>query len=137
MRNSILIITGILTSWWLASCASLPPQSAGAEDRVTVGTAQKEIRIGMSGADVLTTLGSPNLVSTDAERLEVWVYDRISTEIVRSDVRAGVWLLGSSTLSGASGNRNTETTVQKTLTVIVKFDAASRVRDFAYHSSRF
>jgi hypothetical protein len=76
-------------------------------------------------------------VSTDAERREVWAYDRISTEIVQSDVKAGVWLLGSSTLSGVSGGLKTATTSQRTLTIIVKFDAESRVRDFAYHSSRF
>lgn len=121
----------------LASCATMTPQSTAVEEKLTVGTAQREIRLGMSGSDVLSALGSPNLVSTDAERLEVWVYDRISTEIVRSDVRAGVWLLGSSTLSGVSGARNVETTRQRTLTVIVKFDDESLVRDFAYHSSRF
>jgi len=121
----------------LPSCATLTPQSVNAEEKLTVGTAQREIRIGMSGADVISVLGSPNLVSTDAERREVWAYDRISTEIVQSDVKAGVWLLGSSTLSGVSGGLKTATTSQRTLTIIVKFDAESRVRDFAYHSSRF
>lgn len=135
MPKSILILS--LMAFSLASCATVTSHSNAAEEKLTVGTAQREIRIGMSGVDVLSALGSPNLVSTDGERMEVWVYDRISTEIVRSDVRAGVWLLGSSTLSGASGARNTETTSQRTLTVIVKFDADARVRDFAYHSSRF
>lgn len=121
----------------LPSCATLTPQSVNAEEKLTVGTAQREIRIGMSGADVISVLGSPNLVSTDAERREVWAYDRISTEIVQSDVKAGVWLLGSSTLSGVSGGLKTATTSQRTLTIIVRFDAESRVRDFAYHSSRF
>jgi len=121
----------------LPSCATLTPQSVNAEEKLTVGTAQREIRIGMSGADVISVLGSPNLVSTDAERREVWAYDRISTEIIQSDVKAGVWLLGSSTLSGVSGGLKTATTSQRTLTIIVKFDAESRVRDFAYHSSRF
>jgi len=121
----------------LPSCATLTPQSVNAEEKLTVGTAQREIRIGMSGADVISVLGSPNLVSTDAERREVWAYDRISTEIVQSDVKAGVWLLGSSTLSGVSGGLKTATTSQRTLTIIIRFDAESRVRDFAYHSSRF
>ena len=121
----------------IPSCATLTPQSAAEEQKLTVGTAQREIRIGMSGADVISVLGSPNLVSTDAERREVWAYDRISTEIIQSDVKAGVWLLGSSTLSGVSGGRKTSTTSQRTLTIIIRFDAESRVRDFAYHSSRF
>ena len=40
-------------------------------DRVTVGTVQREVNVGMSGADVLQILGSPNIVSTDEERREV------------------------------------------------------------------
>ena len=135
MLKSIMMVSLIVLM--LPSCATLTPQSVNAEEKLTVGTAQREIRIGMSGADVISVLGSPNLVSTDAERCEVWAYDRISTEIVQSDVKAGVWLLGSSTLSGVSGGLKTATTSQRTLTIIIKFDAESRVRDFAYHSSRF
>jgi outer membrane protein assembly factor BamE (lipoprotein component of BamABCDE complex) len=121
----------------LPSCATLAPQSLHEEEKLTVGTAQREIRIGMSGADVINVLGSPNLVSTDADRNEVWAYDRISTEVVQTDLNAGVWVLGSSALGGASGGRKTDSTSQRTLTIIVRFDSASRVRDFAYHSSRF
>ncbi len=135
MPKSILMVS--LMVLLLESCATLSPQSVSTEETLTVGTAQREIRVGMSGADVISVLGSPNLVSTDSERREVWAYDRISTEIVQTDVKAGVWLLGSSTLSGASGGRKTDTTSQRTLTIIIRFDAESRVRDFAYHSSRF
>lgn len=135
MLKSIMMISLIVLM--LPSCATLAPQSLNAEEKLTVGTAQREIRIGMSGADVISVLGSPNLVSTDAERHEVWAYDRISTEIVQTDVNAGIWVLGSSALGGASGGRKTENTSQRTLTIIVRFDAESRVRDFAYHSSRF
>ena len=45
-------------------------------DRMTVGKVQKEIRVGMSGAEVAEVLGSPNIVSTDEERREVWIYDK-------------------------------------------------------------
>lgn len=135
MFKSVMVASLIVLV--LPSCATLTPQSVNGEEELTVGTAQREIRIGMSGADVISVLGSPNLVSTDAERREVWAYDRISTQIVQTDLRAGVWLLGSSTLSGANGGVKTDTTSQRTLTIIVRFDAESRVRDFAYHSSRF
>lgn len=135
MLKSILMVGLIVLV--LPSCATLAPQSVNSEEKLTVGTAQREIRIGMSGADVITVLGSPNLVSTDTERREVWAYDRISTEIVQTDLKAGVWVLGGSALGGASGGRKTDTTSQRTLTIIVRFDDDSRVRDFAYHSSRF
>ena len=40
-------------------------------DKLTVGIVQKEVKVGMSGADIVGVLGSPNIVSTDAERREV------------------------------------------------------------------
>jgi len=97
--------------------------------RLTVGTVQREVRKGMSGAEVLEALGSPNIVSTDESGLEVWVYDRFATDVVTSE-SVGTLIL----LSGSSGAASR---TQRTLTVIIKFDENKRVRDFAYHSSRF
>ena len=112
-----------------------------ADENVTVGTVQREIRIGMSSAEVVEVMGSPNIVSTDADRTEVWVYDKIATQSARADARAGVLLLGfgphGGGLASGSGRNTTSATSQRTLTVIIKFDADDRVRDFAYHTSRF
>ncbi|MCK5215855.1 MAG: outer membrane protein assembly factor BamE [Candidatus Omnitrophica bacterium] len=99
-------------------------------DRLTVGTVQKEIKVGMSSADVAQILGSPNVVSTDEERREVWIYDKISTDVVYSASGAGLKFLTSGSAGAASKS-------QRTLTVIIKFDFDGQVRDFAYHTSRF
>lgn len=114
-------------------------------DRMTVGNVQKEVKVGMSGADVAQVLGSPNIVSTDDERREVWVYDKISTDTAYSSSNSGVNSLilglasGITGSVGAGGNSasGANSTSQKTLTVIIKFDKAGKVRDFAYHTSRF
>ena len=114
-------------------------------DRVTVGTVQKEIRVGMSGAEVAQALGAPNIVSTDELRREVWIYDKFSTDVVYSTSNGGVAALifggGGSVGGGTGGNVGRSTGAasasQKTLTVIIKFDEASKVRDFAYHTSSF
>ncbi len=114
-------------------------------DRVTVGKVQKEIRIGMSGAEVAEVLGSPNIVSTDEERREVWIYDKIATDHAYSESRGGVMALilgwGGSAAGAASGSVNqsagASSTSQRTRTVIIKFDKEGKVRDFAYHTSRF
>ncbi len=114
-------------------------------DRMTVGKVQKEIRIGMSGAEVAQVLGSPNIVSTDEERREVWIYDKIATDTVYSESRGGVSALifgwGGSVAGGAAGSASqsagASSTSQRTLTVIIKFNKEGTVRDFAYHSSRF
>jgi outer membrane protein assembly factor BamE (lipoprotein component of BamABCDE complex) len=122
------------------ACASVTQQAndvataAAAGDRVTVGTVQREIRVGMSGAEVVTALGAPNIVSTDERRREVWVYDRIATESVSSSSSGGVNALF---LAGVGGRTGVARTSQRTLTVIVRFDEQARVRDFSYRSSSF
>jgi outer membrane protein assembly factor BamE (lipoprotein component of BamABCDE complex) len=118
---------------------------APAPGDLTVGTVQKEIRVGMSGAEVAAVLGSPNIVSTDEERREVWIYDKISTDVAYSTSNGGLSALilggGSSVGGGVGGSAGRSagaaSTSQKTLTVIIKFDNDKKVRDFAYHTSRF
>jgi hypothetical protein len=114
-------------------------------DRVTVGVVQKEIYLGMSGAEVVSVIGSPNIVSTDAERNEVWVYDKLATDVAYSDSTAGVLglIFGPIGSAGAGGSASgtyssgARSRSQRTLTVVINFDANDRVRDFAYHTSRF
>jgi len=110
-------------------------------DRVTVGTVQKEIRVGMSGAEVAAVLGSPNIVTTDTERRETWVYDKISSEVAYSKSEGSVIGLIFSSSGGGLGAGGTsagaKSTSQRTLTVIIKFDENKLVRDFSYHTSSF
>lgn len=103
------------------------------EKTLTVGKVQREIRVGMTNAQVAEILGSPNVVSTDEQRREVWIYDKIATETATSSNQGGVNVL----ILGIGGGSGASSTTQRTLTVIVKFDADSKVRDFAYHTSRF
>jgi outer membrane protein assembly factor BamE (lipoprotein component of BamABCDE complex) len=114
-------------------------------DKLTVGTVQKEIKVGMSSADVASVLGAPNMVTTDSQRREVWVYDKVSTERVYSTSSGGVGVLGlvfggdGGGLGGGSysGNSGAGSTTQRTLTIIIKYDENSLVRDFAYRQSSF
>lgn len=137
----------------LAGCMSTKQhyqQTHGIQERqMTVGTVQKEIRKGMSGADVAEVLGSPNIVTTDGEGREVWVYDKISTDETYSKDSGGVGMvllvggLAGNTVAGGLGHggysrsAGAESKTQRTLTVVIKFDEEKKVRDFSYHSSRF
>lgn len=118
----------------LAACQSASTHRKDVEDtsgqQMTVGKVQREIHVGMSSAQVAQVLGSPNVVTTDAERREVWVYDKVSTTTARSSTRGGLGRL-------ILGRDSASNTSQKTLTVIVNFDEQGTVRDFAYHTSRF
>jgi outer membrane protein assembly factor BamE (lipoprotein component of BamABCDE complex) len=155
MRGSFLVILGVVASASLAACQSAQRHAQDVEaanadaNRLTVGTVQREIRVGMSGADVASVLGSPNIVTTDEQRREVWVYDRIATTRAYSTSSGGVSALvlgavigggaGAGGIGGAGYNSGAgaSATTQKTLTVVIKFDEQGLVRDFAYHTSTF
>ena len=133
----------------LAGCMSASQHRAEVNnpvgDRMTVGTVQKEIHVGMSGAEVASVLGSPNIVSTDEQRREVWIYDKISTTVAYSQSSGGIAALvfgaGDDVGGGGLGHMNrsagASSSSQRTLTVIIKFDDDKKVRDFAYHTSSF
>jgi len=145
----------------LAVAASLPligcmsahqhyQQTHGAQERqMTIGIVQKEIRKNMAAAQVAEVLGSPNIVTTDAEGREVWVYDKISTDVTYSNDSGGlgaILLIGSASGGTAGGglgsgsysrSAGAQSKTQRTLTVVIKFDEQKKVRDFAYHASRF
>jgi outer membrane protein assembly factor BamE (lipoprotein component of BamABCDE complex) len=119
------------------------------EREMTVGIVQKEIRQGMSQADVAAALGSPNIVTKDGTGKETWIYDKIATEasysrssseigagggaagIAGSTLLLGIISGGHSQASGASSS------TQKTLTVIIKFNEQNQVDSFSYHASKF
>ncbi len=121
----------------LAGCASAQYHKNKVQDDskdfLTVGKVQREIKIGMSSAEVAEVLGSPNVVTTDEDRREVWVYDKVSSNVTYSNSNgyATLILIGTDRYSGS------QATQQKTLTIIIKFDKEGKVRDFAYHSSKF
>jgi outer membrane protein assembly factor BamE (lipoprotein component of BamABCDE complex) len=107
--------------------------ASDARSRLTLGTVQREIRVGMSGEEVVSVLGAPNMVTTDEARRESWVYDRLATEHAYSSSAGGANVL----FLGVSGRSGAGQTTQRSLTVIVRFDDARRVRDFSYRSSSF
>ena len=127
---ALLVLSACSAADHTASVAS----AQAANDLLTLGTVQREIRIGMSGGEVVSALGSPNMVTTDERRRETWVYDRISTQNVYSASSGGVNALF---LAGFGARTGAASTSQRTLTIIIRFDDAGRVRDFSYRSSSF
>lgn len=140
--RAYLWLTAVLA---LAGCMTAGEHRAAldseSDQRLTVGKVQREIRVGMSGAEVAQVLGTPNIVTTDEERREVWVYDRVSSESVHSESRGGIAALifGGDVFVGgtASTGAGARSSTQRTLTVVIKFDREARVRDFSYHATQF
>ena len=148
-RNFFFVLIAIL----IVSCVSATQHrqdvSNTEADRISVGKVQREIRVGMSSAKVVEVLGSPNMVTTDEKRREVWVYDKIATDHAYSTSSGGISALIIGGISGGSGaggggigsgfskNTGAASTSQRTLTIIIKFDEENKVRDFAYRQSSF
>ena len=130
--KAFIAIVGISVISLSCSVPKLPEGDSSAE-RLTAGTVQREIRKGMTGGEVATVLGSPNIVTSGPNGTEVWVYDRTFSEVSTASAGTGVWFLIGTTSQDAGVRRST----QSTLTVVVKFDADKKVADVAYHQSKF
>tara|TARA_B100000767_G_C19718523_1_gene516124 strand:- start:1022 stop:1417 length:396 start_codon:yes stop_codon:yes gene_type:complete len=120
-----------LSVFLLQSCATQAVKND--EDGITVGTVQKEISVGMIASDVVTILGSPNIVTTNDIGGETWVYDKVSRDISYENSSSGASLL----LIGAFNNSGSSSSSQKTLTIIINFDNQSKVSTLKYHTSTF
>jgi hypothetical protein len=127
------------------------------EDRaLTLGSVQKQIKVGTSQADVAAALGSPNIVTGDSSDREVWIYDKVASESSFSsdsgNVSAslngtanfpsptGTGPNGSLSGSGSGGyfkSAGAVSSTQRTLTVIIKFTAGKAVESVSYNSTRF
>lgn len=132
---SLLLI--ITASYGCMSAAehqsSLPSTQA---EEMTVGVVQKEIRVGMSGADVAQALGSPNIVTKDSAGNETWIYDKIASEVSYSKDAGGTGLI-INLFGGYNREAGAVSTTQKTLTVVIKYDDKGLVESFSYHASKF
>ena len=131
IRQGLLILVGFCFAFGVSGCGG--KQAEIKEDRLTVGRVQGEVKVGMSAAQVAELLGSPNIVTTDEKRREVWIYDKVSTDRVdtASSSYAGLIILGTNSSDRSSSQR------QRTLTIIIKYDEEKKVRDFAYNSTQF
>ena len=119
------------------------------EQQMTLGLVQRNIKVGTSQADVAEILGSPNIVTQDANGLETWIYDKVSSNTAYGSSGFGVGLGGFGGGYGSGGlggglanvgynkNGGVNQSVQKTLTVVLKFDNNHNVSSFTYHMSAF
>lgn len=115
-------------------CLKHPETCSPAQDTtMTLGVAQRDVKIGTSQDQVALALGSPNIVTTDSDGKETWIYDKVSsvTSYNTSGFAVGIILAGY-----GKGKENAQSS-QKTLTIVIKFDKNKKVESFQYHMSSF
>lgn len=135
-KKSLFLVALAAVSVAFSGCsekARQREQRAHKDREFTMGVVQKEVRVGMTEADVVTALGSPNMVTRDAEGRTTWVYDKIASEASESRSSGGFSLI----LFGFDKSAAASSSTQKTLTVIIKFNEQQQVETFTYHSSKF
>lgn len=142
------ILLLILVSLVLSACAQVSDLrksvNESSDQKLTLGMAQKEIRVGMSEADVATALGSPNMVTKDRDGIETWIYDKVSTQYAYATSSGGISGLilgiggGIAGVGGAGVNQSAgaASSTQRTLTIIIKFKD-NLVKEFTYNSTSF
>ena len=140
----IKILTAIFLLFLLGHCEKEVKHSPENLNKLTLGKVQQTLKKGMSQGEIVVALGSPNMVTSDADGLETWVYDKLSTEQTSSSKKKGFNLLGGAigsklgvgaTAGSSSKNSNTSTS-QKTLTVVLKF-VEKKLETFTYNASSF
>lgn len=161
-RFACVLIPVSITLTGCMSAMEHHQELADTHDRsMTLGLVQKQIAVGTPQNQVAIALGSPNIVTRDNNNQETWIYDKIASEASFSQDFGGANAfisgqggLGSNTnsigfpipfpgsLNGSvGGNYNKQSgaasITQRTLTVIVKFDARNQVETVSYHSSKF
>jgi len=141
----IMIVALVALATWVGAAAGGDKEKTPAPSAFTLGVVQKELRPGQSQADVAERLGSPSILTRDADGREAWVYDKVSSEVEVSSGNVGVAGAGSGvggTFAGilgiTAGKRSEKAkSSQKTLTVVIRFSAAGTVESFTWHDSRF
>ena len=117
---------------------------------LSYGMIKKNLTVGSTTqADVLTLFGSPNNMTTSGRGNEIWVYDKVRTELSsdsqRSSVGGGVGVgagFGGGAVGGMIGGSNSTSSSSmvsstNTLTVIMEFNKRNILVDYSARQGRF
>ena len=137
-------LTATFLLLFLSHCEKEVRHSPDNINKLTLGKVQQTLKKGMSQGEIIVALGSPNMVTSDANGLETWVYDKLSTEVNSNSQKKSFNLLGGVIGSkigvgatGGSSLKNSNTTSsQKTLTVVLKF-IGKKLETYTYNASSF
>ena len=125
LRIMKILIPIVASTFVVAGCQYNPlatiPARKQETQKITLGSVQSQVKVGVSSADVINALGSPNIVTTNADNTETWVFDKILSE--------------TEVASGSFGAVRTQTS--KTLLVTIKFNKQNKVEDVKYRQTSY
>jgi len=100
------------------------------KNQLTLGKVQASLKKGMKQDEVVSAIGSPNMVTKDSAGNITWIYDKFRTETNTNAAQ------GSSFFGGSSSANATTVRSQKTLTVVLKFKG-NVLTDINYNATSF
>ncbi|GEM_PF-3937374 len=131
-------ITYLFLALSLVSCASADKSKKNELSKVSI---EKSLKKGLTKkSEVIKLLGSPEMVNSDSEGEEQWVYSKTASEW--NDMGANVGLFGASFLSSAllgtsldfGGSKGSSSTKTKTLEVY--FDKKGILKSYSLSTSK-
>ena len=125
MRIRLLTLAAACSFLLIACAPPVPLATIPARQietqKVTLGNVQRIVKKGASSADVIGALSSPNIVTSNKDGTETWVYDKIMTE--------------SESATGPNGAVSVSST--RTMIVVIKFDQAHQVETVQYRQTSY
>jgi hypothetical protein len=103
-----------------APLATIPARQVETQ-KITLGNVQMVVKKGATNSDVIGALSSPNIVTTNNDGTETWVYDKITSE--------AEYVQGTNSGVAVQSNR--------TLIVVIKFDKSNRVETVQYRQTSY
>ena len=129
MKLLKISLVGIAAST-LFGCAQAPIATIPARQietqKITLGNVQQVVKKGAPKEDVIAALSSPNIVTSNPDGTETWVYDKVSTE---AEVVAN-----SSFFRGDSAVAVKST---RTMIVVIRFDKTNKVDTVTYRQTSY
>lgn len=125
MKNQTHALSFLATILLTGCVGNLPyallPARQTDTQKITLGSVQSQIQPGTSSADVIAALGSPNIITTNNDKTETWVYDKVMSETeVARDYYGGVKAKSS-----------------RTMIVTIKFNKSKKVEDVQYRQTSY
>ena len=118
---AVLILSGCQAPLPVQAPLAVIPARQQETQKITLGGVQRSLVKGASATDVIELMGSPNIVTSNHDGSETWVYDKVAKEVEY----AGGY---------ASGVAVSST---RTMMVVVKFNTTKTVEDVKYRQTSY
>lgn len=125
MNTGLISLAGAISFLLIACAPSVPlatiPARQVETQKITLGNVQRIVKVGAFNSEVIEALSSPNIVTSNKDGTETWIYDKVMTEAEYvQNSNSGVAIKSS-----------------RTMIVVIKFDKNSRVENVQYRQTSY